>query len=452
VEYSLKIFIEKYHLISQQIVIDFATDGVPTARSSGSQIWPILGNVGYSDILMFGVFHGNSKPKNANLFLSFFVYEVNQLIENGLDLNGQEFSIRLRCFVADSPAKSMALYVKGHTGFASCTKCEVYGSTAGKNTRVFRSVTAELRTDHSFRNRMQASHHKSDEQTEMEKILNFDIVDQIVVDYMHAALLGTMRQTLKLCIRVRKETFSFKKSDIELLSNSLSEIKLPAEFQRQPRSLKQLDNYKATEYRNILFYLSVVIFKDIMNEHQFNHFLYFFCAMRILADKLICQVPQFNKLAESYLKYFVVNYGKIYLETASSFNNHNLIHLPFDVMNFGPLDSFSAFRFENNLQKVKKMVKKSTLIVEQLHNRLHEFNNHVNDKITDDSVYPILLKRSSVNEYEEVQLKEFLLATKFPDNFCLVGNKILKISKIEKKLDGIKIYGQYVINTVPQSS
>lgn len=55
-----------------------------------------------------------------------------------------------------------------------------------------------------------------------------------------------------------------------------------------------------------------------------------------------------------------------------SYNVHSLIHLADDVDKFGALDSFSAFKFENYLQKVKKMVKSSALPLPQIIRRVYE--------------------------------------------------------------------------------
>lgn len=43
-----------------------------------------------------------------------------------------------------------------------------------------------------------------------------------------------------------------------------------------------------------------------------------------------------------------------------SYNVHNLIHLPLYVQKLGGVDSFSANSFENYLQGIKKIVRKST--------------------------------------------------------------------------------------------
>ena len=50
----------------------------------------------------------------------------------------------------------------------------------------------------------------------------------------------------------------------------------------------------------------------------------------------------------------VEQWGKLYGKDMLVYNVHGLTHLAADAMRFGPLDTFSAFPFENFLGKIKK--------------------------------------------------------------------------------------------------
>jgi len=62
----------------------------------------------------------------------------------------------------------------------------------------------------------------------------------------------------------------------------------------------------------------------------------------------------------------------LYGEGMLVYNVHGLIHLAGDVRRFGTLDNFSAFPFENALKHIKKLVRKPSLPLKQLTNRLFE--------------------------------------------------------------------------------
>lgn len=46
-------------------------DGLPLSRSSSSQFWPILAFVysHYNYVFPIGVYHGNTKPEDSNIYL-----------------------------------------------------------------------------------------------------------------------------------------------------------------------------------------------------------------------------------------------------------------------------------------------------------------------------------------------------------------------------------------------
>jgi len=62
----------------------------------------------------------------------------------------------------------------------------------------------------------------------------------------------------------------------------------------------------------------------------------------------------------------------LYGEGMLVYNVHGLIHLAGDVRRFGTLDKFSAFPFENALKRIKKLVRKPSLPLQQLTDRLFE--------------------------------------------------------------------------------
>lgn len=57
---------------------------------------------------------GESKPDPLNDYLEQFVSELNDLMENGMQINGKHITVLFRCFICDSPARS---FVKGEFEF-----------------------------------------------------------------------------------------------------------------------------------------------------------------------------------------------------------------------------------------------------------------------------------------------------------------------------------------------
>ena len=78
-----------------------------------------------------------------------------------------------------------------------------------------------------------------------------------------------------------------------LSKSSLNEItsrlllfkeKLPCECARQPRSLNELDWWKATELRSFLLYTGPIALKGILSSSYYKHFLSLSLSIRILSD------------------------------------------------------------------------------------------------------------------------------------------------------------------------
>lgn len=101
-------------------------DGLPLSKSSTLQFWPILGRVDQCynyGVFLIGLYCGYSKPIDANQFLKQFIDEMNILQERGIIFKSVVYNIRIRCIVADAPARSFIKYVKGHNAYYGCERC-----------------------------------------------------------------------------------------------------------------------------------------------------------------------------------------------------------------------------------------------------------------------------------------------------------------------------------------
>ena len=74
---------------------------------------------------------------------------------------------------------------------------------------------------------------------------------------------------------------------------------------------------------------------------------------------------------------FVEHCKTLYGDKSIVYNFHNLIHLPDDVKRYGSLDNISAFRYENSLQGLKKLVRKPNNVLQQIILRVGEGKNNV---------------------------------------------------------------------------
>lgn len=205
--------------------------------------------------------------------------------------------------------------------------------------------------------------------------LSLDLVKQSVFDYMHLVCLGVMEK-LFLAIIDGKYASSAKLPPISIktLSAILEIAKkfCPKEFARKPINATKHRTFKATEHRQILLYTGPVIFYGLINEAMYLHSLLLHSAIRILVDVVSCKNAVAINKAEIMLKIFVQRASEHYGIEFLSYNVHGLLHLANDVKNYGLLDSFSAFPYENNMNYFRRICRKPNQHLQQIANRRYE--------------------------------------------------------------------------------
>ncbi|XP_026481608.1 uncharacterized protein LOC113388447 [Ctenocephalides felis] len=175
-------------------------------------------------------------------------------------------------------------------------------------------------------------------------------------------------------------------SQIKKISDKLRGMRnnIPVEFCRRPRSLRFLNSWKATEYRQFLLYTGPIVLKSIISKDFYNNFLTLHVAIRILSSRDFSDESLLN-YSKSLLTYFVNGFKLLYGEHLVSHNVHSLIHLTDDVRRFGSLESFSAFKFENYMQTLKKYIRKPERPLQQIARRYHEFQEYHTQKVYEDN-------------------------------------------------------------------
>lgn len=148
----------------------------------------------------------------------------------------------------------------------------------------------------------------------------------------------------------------------------------------------------------------------------------------------------FNDVANDMLRSFVQMYSILYGEDTINYNVHGLIHVSNFVKLLGPLDNFSAFKYENYLGFLKKITKNGSYPLEDIYNRVIEFNrfNNLNADIT----YPILKNEKDydgllygnnllVTYYDSIVLQKFSIScNNLKDNtFLLNSNDVISVKK-----------------------
>ena len=374
----------------QTVKLSFNIDGLPLFKSSKSSLWPILCGM-YVKTYPVHVFTvalclGQNKPANLD-FMDEFIDELLEKNLFGFTFQHTLRNIKMQCFICDAPAKAMIKGIKQFNGYFGCDKCTQEGTFEGRMT--YQEIDSSLRTDESFRNIIQEQHHNV--LTPILK-LPIDMVTSFPADYMHVCCLGVMKKMLLLWMRGERRV-KLSAQQKNMISLNLIQLKktIPSFFARKCRTLDEIDRWKATEFRQFMLYTGKLALEDILRPELYKHFIVFNVAMSILVSPTLSSTH--IMYAKDLLIFFVLEGKRLYGKEFMVFNVHSLIHLADDVSKHGPLDSFSAFPYENFLQKLKKMVRSGKNPMTQIVKRIYEIQNNGSTTVKINSQFNISEKR-----------------------------------------------------------
>lgn len=342
--------------VENLVFLKVGIDGVPLSKSSNLQFWPILFSIDQAksnQVHIAGLFYGNQKPSNITQFLEKFVEEIKVFETDGIKMNGVSFNIRIRCIMADAPARSFIKCIRTHNAYYGCERCYSKGSWSGRV--IYRKGKSETKhTDETFKLQTHENHHEG---TSPLMELDFKVITQIPLDYMHLVCLGVMKKMLMTWTE-GKLPHRLSPKNIREISDRLVSFRnrIPEEFSRKSRSLKELHHWKATEYRTFLLYTGPAALRDILDKGRFEHFMLFHTAMYVFSSDA-ASLHDWLEYGESLIDKFVSDIPELYYEEMLVYNMHSLMHLGEDVRVHGKVDNFSTFEFENFMQTLKRMIR-----------------------------------------------------------------------------------------------
>lgn len=455
---GLEKYADTFGDISEHIELVIGIDGLPLSSSSKSSFWPILGYVSprSSFIFIIGLYWGTDKPYDSNEYIKEFVKEVEDLERNAIYIKQKLVHIKVRAFCCDAPAKSFVLKTKGHSGYSSCTKCDCKGEyLSGRMT--FPTKAKHMRTHTDFVAQIDKNYHHTDTSATVLLNLKINIIDSFPLDYMHLVCLGVVKKlllllckyaplNLRICNRKKEGVSNMDRINSGIFSCQQG---LPREFSRRCRSLDDIMQWKATEFRLFLLYIGPLVLRENISESQYKHFHLLSIAISILLDR---NLGQLAVCAKVYLQNFVSKFSSIYGRHLISHNVHGLLHLFNDYQNLGPMDDFSCFPFENYLGQLKKLSRKAEKPLQQIVNRYYENVNIFDGKDEKKKIglcgehhrgpVPVALK-GNVCQYSMYKTEYYTLVVSsknIKDSYMLTNSKdVVQVVNILKIIHSNKI-------------
>lgn len=360
---------------SNNISLQFNIDGIPMYRKSNYQIWPIQCMINElspherkNHILMCGLWFGPHKP-HMDVFLKPFVKELSHLCEAGFNwidaTDGKTHITKVFPIIcsSDAPARATIQNFVQYNGKYGCGFCQHSGERVEKGKGFCRIYPFEnpLPKVRAFEESVDFAEEASSigkavfgvkGPTELMKLYpHFHLIQSFVPDYMHAVLLGVVRQILNLWIQTSSNIYSLNKKVSKILDERISNTRFPKEVKRKLRSTNNILFWKASEFR-IFLLISPILMKNLISKDVYNHWLLLVHGVTLLLGTEITKSDVDE--AEFALQKFVSGVKEIYGSQELSYNIHLLLHLPQAVKSWGPLWAHSCFLYEDSLGQLKQ--------------------------------------------------------------------------------------------------
>lgn len=446
IESSLKKQIELKVYTEPGISVLIHIDGLQVNKSTSNVIWPIVMKIQHksyiSQPVAIALYYGDSKPASLDDYLKDFIQEANQLVQTGVKIDNQVYSFEIMAIIADAQARSYIKCCESAGGFWACERCTVKGQSAGegrKKTRIYPDFDAKKRDKRSFITKEQQQHHLPHCESPLISLIDFDPINEVVLDQMHLLYCRAMARLLNYWL-ITCNPAKLKAYDRIKLKTLFKNLKndIPMEFQRKIYDTTMLAQWKATMYRFVLLYCGPVILKGVLPETQYRHFLLLSLASRLLNNEELA--VQSADYAKKLLIIFFQLLPHFYGIKSQVLSMHNLLHIADDVLNFNmSLVDFSAFWGESYIGLFRKLIKSPRKQLVQVINRLNEMERDRRTQIKKCSSSVKIKLSHGIFQYNgekfsvvsRITLAAYTLTTNHPDNVVLLENgKIYKISKI----------------------
>lgn len=308
----------------------------------------------------------------------------------------------------------------------------------------FPQFNAPIRTDLGFRNRDDPLHHK--EYSLLENVGSSDGMRRLdmVRDFSTSDPLHLLHQgIMKHCIRMWIDGTNKYKSKFSVDNrNVIDKIiyhcnkSLSSDINRQVRSLQFIANSKATEFRTILLYTGFIVFKTVLPEHIYIHFVRLCIATRIISCQTYTKSSNLKDLARVLLLDYFKDFIKFYGADSIVSNLHYIIHIMDDVDRFGTLDENSTYPFENYLREIKLRTQASQMPLQQITRRIIELsldpeNNLLYSKYSElnefmpELKYEIKESNRLIKRYRSIRITQNVIIStrKIGDSFFITQNR-----------------------------
>ena len=369
-------------------------DGFSIVKSSNAEVWPIFIRpveihplLRQKYIFLAGVWVDRKRP-HMNFFLRPFVEEANTISQEGIlwSLNGEERRSRFMPigFIADAMGRCALMNHNEPTGYHAWSFCDLRGVHIGgtpkypmwpyagadqpePQPRTHESIIRDMIAANNARPRRTVNGFKGF--SELANLDHLDLKQSWSTDDLHPIFVGVVKDYIKELLKEGNDCYIGAPGQLSRLNRRLMAVKTPTRISRKSRKLQTYKKWKATEFRNFLFY-QLPCLEGILPARYLLHLRRLANAAFLLSQDSISEEELI--LSEQQLQEFCVEYEDVFGAAKMKFNLHMLLHLVEILRTLGNLWNHSTFNFESWNYRLKKFVTSSNGVTDtdQVVNRL----------------------------------------------------------------------------------
>ncbi|KAF7996964.1 hypothetical protein HCN44_005241 [Aphidius gifuensis] len=362
--------------------ITFSTDGVSMGDTTNKSAWPIWAQINelpphsrHKHMMLAGLWIDKTKPIFTDFLLP-FASEMRDLYTTGIVWKPEGIENVTSKFISpvctvDSVARCDVLNMKQYNGFNGCTYCSNMGHSISKQfVYLPPSMLKEKTTLRTHDGMLSSSKEAHETKTVVHGIKGVSALAIIPgmkldtglpVDALHALWIGAVKQhTTQNFFSsmgdwfVKNQKWTRIKDIYDSIDEILLKIKPPTRISRTPRTIQDMSNWTASEWRNWTLFYSLPCLKRVLQPVYFDHFALIVNAAYILNSDSIDEKNL--KLAKKQLSKYVEDMATLWGLDSMSYNVHLMTHIADSVRNWGPLWCFSTFSFESWNGDIIKMI------------------------------------------------------------------------------------------------
>ena len=195
-----------------------------------------------------------------------------------------------------------------------------------------------------------------------------ELVTQVLFEGMHLVWIGNVKKALLANTEGKYKVRRLPSRKLDIIDLRMVQVQkhCPSDFNCKPDKIITIHNFKATELNQLALYTALAVLENVFPEDCYRHFLILHCVMRFLVSKATSQ--EILLFCQRALESYVILSEELYRPHFLSYNVHFFLHLVAHVHQFGDLESFSAFCYENSMPEFRKQMRKPDGCLQQYYN------------------------------------------------------------------------------------